>query len=317
MATITKRRRRDGGASWDATVRVRGYPTQCKSFRTRLEADHWAARTQAAAHGRTLAIAGTTTFAALLDEATPRLRRPVAAALRYWRTHLGSMRLRDITPAVIARHRDVLTGAPTRAHGHKKTKPRSASTVRSYLASLTAVFKVGVRELRWCELNPVREVALPRQSPGRTRFLSGDERAALLNACKASDAPALFAFVLAALSTGARRGELYGLRWAEVDLIGRWAIFPRTKNGEARGVPLIPAVVAELEKLRQAADKNAIHVFPQDMTRAWHTAARRARLIDFRFHDLRHSAASHLVQTGANLIEIATLLGHKDIRMTQ
>ena len=53
------------------------------------------------------------------------------------------------------------------------------------------------------------------------------------------------------------------------------------------------------------------------MTRAWHTARRRAGLTDFRFHDLRHSAASHLVQSGANLAEIAELLGHKDIRMTR
>ena len=313
MATITKRPRVRGAVSWDAMVRVRGYPTRCKSFRTRIEAETWAARTEAAAHGRTLVLGRDLTLAQLLDEAEPKLRRPVAAALRYWREQLGALRTRDVTPALIGRHRDLLTGAPTRAHLHKTTRPRSASTVRSYLAVLSAVFKIGVRELRWCESNPVRDVTLPKPSAGRTRFLSDDERTALLSACKASESPSLYAFVLFALTTGARRGELYALRWADVDFARRWAIFPKTKNGTARGVPLVPAVVAALELLPRGGDR----VFPEMMTTAWRTAAKNAGLADFRFHDLRHSAASRLVQSGANLSEVAQLLGHKDIRMTQ
>jgi len=119
--------------------------------------------------------------------------------------------------------------------------------------------------------------------------------------------------VLFALTTGARRGELYALRWVDVDFARRWAIFPKTKNGTARGVPLVATVVAELEKLARTDER----VFPATVTKAWRTAVRKSGLVDFRFHDLRHSAASHLVQSGANLVEIATLLGHKDIRMTQ
>ena len=78
-------------------------------------------------------------------------------------------------------------------------------------------------------------------------------------------------------------------------------------------MPLVPAVVAELDKLPRTGDK----VFPEQMARAWHTALTRAKVADFRMHDLRHSAASMLVQSGANLSEVAQLLGHKDIRMTQ
>ena len=175
------------------------------------------------------------------------------------------------------------------------------------------MFNIGVRELRWCESNPVREVRLPQPSAARARFLSDAERTALLAACKESPSPALYALVLLALTAGARRGELYALRWADVDLTRRWAIFPKTKNGTARGVPLVASVVTELQKLPRTDER----VFPAMMTRAWRTAVRNAGLLDFRFHDVRHSAASHLVQSGANLIEIAILLGHKDIRMTQ
>src|SRR5262249_4100887 len=98
MASIEKRRRRDGGLSWDATVRVRGYQARYKSFRTRHEAEAWATRTEAAAHGRTLTLGREITLSQLIDEAAPRLRRPVAAALRYWHQHLGSVRTRDVTP---------------------------------------------------------------------------------------------------------------------------------------------------------------------------------------------------------------------------
>lgn len=313
MASITKRRRTDGGLSWDAMVRVRGYPTRCKSFRTRLEAEAWSSRIESAANGRTLALGHQITLEMLIDEAGPRLRSPLGSALKYWRRELGALRIRDVTPTLLAEHRDRLLGALTRSHGHKKTKPRSAATVRHYLATLAAVYKVGIRELRWCDYSPVRDVAFPKPAAGRTRFLSDDERTALLAACKASDSPRLYPFVLLALTTGARRGELSGLRWADVDISRRWAIFPKTKNGDARGVPLVPAVVAELENLPRSDDR----VFPEQLTRAWHTAMTRAGLTNFRMHDLRHTAASILVQSGANLSEVAQLLGHKDIRMTQ
>ncbi len=311
MASIIKRPLKGGGLSWTATVRIRGYSTRCQSFPTRHEAELWAARTEAAAYGRTLALGGQVTVADLLTEVEARLRDHRGAPLKYWRAALGSLRVRDVSPALIAAHRDQLLGAATRGHGHKRLKPRSASTVRTYLAVLAAVFKIAVRELRYCDANPVHSVAMPKQDRGRTRFLSADERARLLAACQASESSALYPFVLFALTTGARKGEISGLRWANVDLARRWAIFSRTKNGDARGVPLTPAVVAAVQHLARGD-----RVFHVDITKAWHTAVRRAELMDFRFHDLRHSAASHLVQSGANLAEVAQLLGHKDIRMT-
>jgi integrase len=313
MASFKKRALKRGGTAWDAMVRVRGYPPNGKTFRTRLEAEQWAARIEAAAHGRTLILGRDVTLATLIDEAIPRLKRPIPAALAYWRRELGDLRLRDVTPTLLAQHRDRLVGAPTRAHGHRRCKPRTGSTVRTYLACLSSVFRIGVRELRWCDTTPVREVTLPPCSRGRTRYLLDDERRALLAACRESDAPALYALVMLCVTTGCRRGEAYALRWRDVDLPRRWAVFPKTKNGDARGVPLVPDVVKELERL----PRNDSRVFPQDMGRAWDTAVRRANIDDLRFHDLRHSAASRLVQSGANLVEIAEVLGHRDIRMTR
>jgi hypothetical protein len=93
MATLSKRRNGDGSISWGAMVRVTGYPATGKSFRTKLAAQSWAARTEAAAKGGTLACARGMTFGHLLDEALPRLKNPTTAVFGYWREHLGDVRL--------------------------------------------------------------------------------------------------------------------------------------------------------------------------------------------------------------------------------
>lgn len=327
MATFTKRRNSDGSTSWDAMVRIVGYPARGKSFSTKLAAELWAARTETAAKGGTLASSQGMTLAQLLDEAQPRLTNPSAAAFAYWREQLGDMRLDKLTPEQIALHRDRLLGAPCRGHNHKTSKPRSSATVRNYLIELGRLFALAVKEMRVMEANPVTRVKKPRGSTEIVRFLSDAERTALLDACKASEQADLYAFVLFALTTGARKGEIAGLEWAQVDLARRWAIFPRTKNGDSRGVPLTNTVCALLgarlalhNQVEAPRDAEAYalwaRVFPVDITRAWHAAIARAKIENFRFHDLRHSCGSAMVQNGANLAEVATLLGHKGLAMT-
>lgn len=314
MASIARRRNRDGSTSWDAAVRIVGYPTACKSFRVRLEAELWASRTEAAAKGRTLTLARDMTLAQLIDEGTPRLVRPAAAVFAYWREQIGDLRLIDVTPRLIAVHRDRLLGAPCSGFRNRTCKPRSSATVRNYLVELSRLFAVAIRELHVCDSNPVAAVSKPPASRWRTRYLTDDERARLLASCKASESRDLYLIVLTALTTGARKGELRGLRWRDVDLARRWAVFPTTKNGDSRGVPLTKGV-ADLMQQRDRSDQAAL-VFPVDMTKAFLTAVGRAGIVDFRFHDCRHSAASALVQSGANLSEVAMLLGHRGVQMT-
>ena len=312
MATISKRRNGDGSTSWDAVVRVVGYPATGRSFRTKLAAELWAARTEAAAKAGTLASSRGMTLGQLLDEALPRLTHPTAAVFAYWREHLGDMRLSRITPELIAVHRDRLLGAKCRGHNHRSSKPRSTATVRNYLIELSRLFALAVKELRVLDANPCASVTRPKTANEIVRWLSDDERTALLAACKASDSPDLYAFVLFALTTGARKGEIAALEWSRVDLKRRWATFARTKNGDARGVPLTATVCS----LLAARPRGAARVFPVDITKAWHTAVARAGIVNFRFHDLRHSCGSAMVQAGANLAEVATLLGHKSLQMS-
>lgn len=313
MATIKPRRRRDGSRSWDASVRRTGHPTACKSFRTQLEAELWAARLEARLAGRTRALAKSMTFAELLDEALPRLRNPTASAFAYWREALGTLRLADVDAPLIAIHRDRLVGAQTGGHRYKRLKPRTPATVRNYMIELSRLFSYAVKELHVLDENPVARVKKPPASAWRVRFLNDAERAALLAACKASPSSDLYPFVLFCLTTGCRKGEAAALEWKHVDLARRWAIFPKTKNGTARGVPLTRAVAELLERRARSGAR----VFPEDVTSAWCSAVEKAGLTDFRFHDLRHSCGSALTMNGANAVEVASLLGHKTLDMVK
>jgi len=314
MACFQKRRNADGSTSWDAIVRVAGYPARYKSFRTKLAAELWGARTETRAKGGALTDPKGMTFGMLCDEGLPRLTNPSDAAFAYWRKHFGELRLTKVTPELIAVHRDRLLGAQCKGYGHNRSKPRSSATVRNYLIELSRLCTLAVNELRVMEANPCKQVNKPPASREIVRYLSDDERIALLKACKESDNPDLYPVVLFCLTTGCRKGEAMALTWANVDLLRRWAIFPKTKNGESRGVPLTNAVAALLGARKRAEDQPL--VFPVDITKAWLGAVKRAGIEHFRFHDLRHSCGSAMVQNGANLAEVATLLGHKSLQMT-
>jgi integrase len=320
MATISPRRNRDGSRSWDATVRRTGHPTACKSFRTKLEAELWSARLETRMAGRTSALARDMTFAELLDEGLPRLRNPVDAAFAYWREALGTLRLCDLTPSLIALHRDRLLGAPTGGHRYKKLKPRSNPTVRNYLVELSRLLSYAVKELHVMEANPVENVKKPPASAWRVRFLSDVERTALLAACKHSDSPDLYLFVLFCLTTGCRKGEAQALEWKHVDLAAALGVSDKTV-GSVRGTLEQTAEIPQLTHTTgadgKARPRTGDLVFPLDITSAWETAVTKAGITDFRFHDLRHTTGSTLTMNGANAVEVATLLGHKTLDMVK
>ena len=211
MATFSKRRNGDGSTSWDALVRVVGYPAIGRSFPTKLAAELWAARTEAARRGRTVASARGMTLGHLIDDALPRLTNPTTAIFAYWREELGDVRLDRITPEQIALHRDRLLGADCRGYNHKTSKPRSPATVRNYLIELSRLFALAVKEMRVMDNNPCAAVTKPRASDEVVRWLSDDERTALLAACKASDSNGEYLPIAVSLVRPAQ--SPHGLGW--------------------------------------------------------------------------------------------------------
>jgi integrase len=205
-----------------------------------------------------------------------------------------------------------------------EAQPRSSATVVRYMAALSHAFTIAVREWGWLDDSPMRKVSKPKEPRGRIRFLSDDERQRLLDACKASRNPYLHTVVVLALATGARKGELLSLRWPDVDLKRGTLTFHQTKNGERRAVPLTGQALALMQqhaKVRRLTTQlvfpNATGTRPLGIRNAFAAAVQRAGIADFHFHDLRHSAASYLAMSGASLMEIAEILGHKTLAMVK
>jgi integrase len=128
--------------------------------------------------------------------------------------------------------------------------------------------------------------------------------------------------VLLAITTGARRGELLGLRWNDIDFERQTAYVETTKNGQPKVLPLTNDVVNELTRFRQ---QDSSLIFNSEVksdkafcfNKQWKKALNKAEVDNFRFHDLRHTTASYLAMSGASLLEIADVLGHKQIQMTK
>lgn len=332
MATIETRKGKDGKATYRARVRTWGRPERTATFtRKTTDAKDWAARTESdLKRGRHVPTADEKrrTVADLIDkyiaETLPHKKRnkdhaKVAALLGWWREQIGNFSLQSATPSLIAEYRDKLQNGKTR-NGER----RSNGTVNRYIAALSHAFRTAVMEWGWLEDSPMRRVSRRQESKGRVRFLSDDERTSLLKACKESQNQILYPLVVLALSTGARHGELINLRRKNVELKRQAITLHDTKNGETRVLPLAGHALEVMRALLSVHRIDTDLIFPStkpdkpaNIKTAWMNALVKAKIEDFRFHDLRHSAASYLAMNGATLAEISEILGHKTLQMVK
>lgn len=254
--------------------------------------------------------------------------------LTWWAAQLAGKRLDDLSDDDVHAAIEVLASGPARYFSGRdadgkpvyraKGKPRTDATINRYVAALSALMTWSIKRRIAPKgyVHPCRAIELRPENNERTRFLSEDERARLLVACRASKWSRLYLLVLMALSTGARRGELVGLRWADIDLEHCTAHVGRSKNGDPKVLPLIPSVVDELRRVK---GKPAELVFaskrspakPYAFVPRWADALREAKIRGVNFHTLRHSCASFLAQNGATLLQIGDLLGHRSISMSR
>jgi integrase len=335
MATVEKVLRREGTV-YKAKVRRDGHPTTCRTFKTRSDAERWARKLEAGidrddagltneGQKHTLADA----VARYRSEVLPELRRETARKYRQhldlWGAKLGHLRLSELAPAKIAETRDELTAAG-----------RAPATVNRHLATLAAVLTACAKRWHWLAASPMRQVQKPTERNGGTRFLSEPELSRLLDACRKSESSDLYLAVLLSITTGARQGEILGLRWSDLDLSAGTMVVradaETTTKGGARSLPIVPEALRLLQARKDTEREGKVTalrdpglVFPSKVTRSkpvslrtpWETALRRAGIESFRWHDLRHSAASFLAKGGASLLEIGTVLGHKSANTTK
>ena len=329
MATIEKRLLKDNKMSYRARVQLKGFPLQTASFAKRLDAKKWAQETEMAirngkyfklseARKRTLAEAIERYIKEKLIK-KPKSYKNQYQQLCWWKDKIGSYALADITPALVVNTRSKLSQEIT----HRKQE-RAPATVNCYMAVLSHVFTTAIKEWGWVETNPLQKVSKMKEPRGRTRFLSEEERERLLRMCRNSRHPYLYLVVVLCLSTGARKMEILGLKWKDVDLERKVITLHETKNGERRLLPLAGHALELMEKHAKTIDIKGGLVFPSknkhkplEIRSAWEKALKQAEISEFRFHDLRHSAASYLAMNGASMAEIAEVLGHKTLNMVK
>jgi len=229
--------------------------------------------------------------------------------INYWNKLIGKKQLIYITKS------DISNGL------HKLPNTLTNATINRYKAAISVVFSYACREYDLPE-NPVRKIPSLPENNKRTRFLSEAERTSLLKACRSSHWDKLYLIVLLAITTGARKGELTKLRWNDIDFDRRTAYVATTKNGQPKVLPLTDSVINELQ-LFDTKDSSLIFAskVKEDVaycfTKPWKRALEDAEIKDFRFHDLRHTCASYLAQSGASLLEVGFVLGHKQISVTK
>ena len=245
----------------------------------------------------------------LLNAYTGKYPKDQRSKFNFWLKSIGNKTIDSITIVDI-----------TKVLSHL-SDTKSNATVNRFKAAISVVFNYACRQYNLTS-NPVGLIPSKPEDNHRVRYLSTLERNRLLRACGEANWSKLYLLVLMAITTGARRGELLGLRWNDIDFERQTAYVKTTKNGQPKVLPLTDDVASSLTRFRQ---QGSSLIFNSEVksdkafcfNKQWKKALELAEVDNFRFHDLRHTTASYLAMSGASLLEIADVLGHKQISVTQ
>jgi len=317
MSSIRKR-----GEKWQARVHRKENKPIVKSFNTKSDALKWARNVESQLDLGTLAPKQTMPrlmpiVDRYVEEVTPLKKGKSQESYRanqFKKTKLADMQIDKITGEVVAQYRDA------------RLKEVSANTVRLELAFLSVVFEQCRKEWGLAVSNPVRQIRMPKPGKPRQRRLEAGEEEALLHACKESGAHYLQTFVILAIETGMRFGELAGVTWVNVNLEKRTIYLPDTKNGSPRTVPLSTRALSAIQTQPRSIGGRLFLAKSGSIRSAFLIALKKAQgsqpdskkfLRELRFHDLRHEAVTRLFEKGLNPIEVGMVSGHKTLSMLQ
>jgi excisionase family DNA binding protein len=223
--------------------------------------------------------------------------------------YFGSYQLEEITPLMVEKYR-----------AQRLKEGVTRSTVNRETTILKKMFNLAI-DWNLAAQNPVLKVKLfSEKDTQKERILTCEEEVALL-----AESPAFLRPILeVALNTGMRRGEILNLTWEQVDLSKKLIVVRQTKSGKDRAIPINDSLYGILRALK-ALDGRQELVFPNPMTgkpytevkKSFKLACKRAGIAGLRFHDLRHTFASRLIEAGADIVTVRDLLGHFSVKMTQ
>ena len=316
MATIQKIHR-SKGVVYRVLIRKKGFKSITKVFSSKRMAVQFANRVESSneallafgGENKTKLILGDVAQEYLSKEYKGKDHQKQSTRLEFW---VKSIDIKPISDIVTSDVSEAMSRLPNNL---------SNATINRYKSALSVVFNYACRHYNLTS-NPVQLIPSKPEDNHRVRYLSTLERKRLLWACGKANWPKLYLLVLMAITTGARRGELLGLGWNDIDFERQTAYVKTTKNGQPKVLPLTDGVTKELIKFRQ---QDSSLIFNSEIkpskafcfNKQWKKALAIAKVDNFRFHDLRHTTASYLAMSGASLLEIADVLGHKQISVTQ
>ena len=178
------------------------------------------------------------------------------------------------------------------------------------------------KEIPGAQSNPANGVVLFNPNNAKERYLTAAETQRLYEALDQSENTQLKHIVSLLLMFGCRKRELLDAQWEHFDLERRnWRI-PMSKNGKARNIPISARALEVLNSLPRW--KGCPYVIPNPETQKpygnlyhpWDKVRKQVGLDDLRMHDLRHTFASNLVNSGQSIYVVSKLLGHSQIKTT-
>ena len=216
----------------------------------------------------------------------------------------------------------------------KKDRGNKNATVNRHLEVLSKMFNLGIAN-NLIEKNPMWSVKKLREDNHKVRVLSTDEEKRLFAEIERGYEVVgrdrqhkviypyihLRPIIICALQTGMRRGEIFNLKWANIDFEYEFAELLETKSGKSRRVPISKKFMDVLNEL--CRDTKYVYVNPEtqktynDIKNAFHTVLKKANIEHFRFHDLRHTAATRMLEKGADIRTVQEILGHSSVSVTE
>ena len=310
MATIRKRRDK-----WQVQVRRLGLRPISKSFLILKDAEAWARHMEVQADRRDLPPDRKALERVTLGELVERYRTTVSVKKRSYDKERYFLKvfadhplcrkfLSEITPADFAAYRDDRI---------REVKPAS---IKRELAPIQNLFEIARNE--WglpLQGNPLDKMPIKTSDNRRERRLRPGELAKLVEAARSRRNLLLATIIQFAVETGMRRGEIVAVEWRHVMQEGRSLHIPNTKTGYARTIPLTKRALALLQSLRREGQERIFPITANALRLAWERMKRNAGIADLHFHDLRHEAISIFFEKGLSVPEVASISGHRDMRM--
>jgi len=317
MASIRKR-----GNKYHVQIRRIGFPTVTRTFLKLADAKEWATFPERQADRGELGPNRKELERIVLSDLVKRYRDEVVATKKgaeietvilnaFLRHPICKKRLSELTTADFASYRD------------DRLKQITAKSLKRQLSPISNMFEVA--RIDWkipLRQNPLSELSLKVNDNKRERRLGIGELESLMEAGKKSRNPYTLPIVRFALETAMRRGEILALRVRDVDLERGTATIREAKNGYSRIVPLTHIAATILKMAIEVIDGDdranngrLFPITPLALRQSWDRLTKRAKIDDLHFHDLRHEAISRFFELGLTVPEVASISGHRDMRM--